>query len=290
MTHRSSSSGDLTSNRAERDKPVVLVVDDDIGMRQTVAEVAKLHAIRLRVAADGASAIAEARLGVVDLALVDYRLGDMSGLDAIRSIRRNGIEFSWLLMSGWMTVEIAVEAMKLGALDARSLPFDIETTLLSALAAKPRLERDWPVRPIASRLKVPASAAERWVTLVLRACDGNDDLATERTWASSVCVSCRTLTACCEIVNLIPHDARNFTRVFRALLIRNGYIKNLGLSFMVSDSRTLRALLERAGLATLEPTARISPSDFFQRQRFIDPDHEILDVLRHAIAHLSYYT
>jgi hypothetical protein len=65
-------------------------------------------------------------------------------------------------------------------------------------------------------------------------------------------------------------------------------MKDLAFSLMVSDSRTLDALLERAGLASVEATDNVSPSEFLVRQHFIDPEHEILEAVRHALDGLKY--
>lgn len=102
----------------EQKRSVVLAVDDDLGMRETVAHVASRHGICVHLVPDGNSGIAVARSNAIDLALVDNRLPDMSGLDFIKIVRGEGITFPWIFMSGWMTVELAVEGMRLGAVAA----------------------------------------------------------------------------------------------------------------------------------------------------------------------------
>jgi CheY-like chemotaxis protein len=69
-----------------------------------------------------------ARSHPYDLLLVDWRLPDISGIDVIRSLC--DIEhLRFILMSGFLTVPIAVEAMKLGAADVLEKPLTMEDLL-----------------------------------------------------------------------------------------------------------------------------------------------------------------
>src|SRR5215471_21699184 len=93
-----------------RQRPAVLVVDDDPTARETVGRILRLSSVRVYEADTGAAAVCAARAQPVDLAVIDYRLPDISGLDVARTLGRERIVIPWILMSGWMDVELAVEA------------------------------------------------------------------------------------------------------------------------------------------------------------------------------------
>lgn len=233
--------------------------------------------LQVQEAGTGAAAIAAIRSRPFDLAVIDLRLPDISGLDVIVELKRDGIGVPWLLMSGWITVPIAVEAMRLGAIDALELPFDIERVVVSALrGVLQRGSVGWPRLPSARDLPPPKSAAERWASLVLRGCAAEHDLKTIQDWASVAGTSYSTLTESCRLVGIRPHDARDFVRMLRALFRASGRVENLEHGLDVSDHRTLSALFERAGLTMGSASGAISLGEFINRQKFVDPAGEAL--------------
>ena len=64
-----------------------------------------------------------------DLVITDYKMPRISGLDLIRHIRENYKYTEVLMMTGYPSVEVAVDAMKSGAEDYISKPFSIESLL-----------------------------------------------------------------------------------------------------------------------------------------------------------------
>jgi ActR/RegA family two-component response regulator len=263
----------------------VLVVNDDPAARETVRLVLRRLNIQVHEADTGASAIAAMRARRFDLVLIDLRLPDISGLDVIAELKKSRVSVPWLLMSGWMTTSIAVEAIKLGAVDAVDLPFDIETVVVSALREVSRYDdlAEWPQLPPTSTLTSPKSSAERWAFLVLRGCRAEHDPKTIHEWASAVGVSYSVLKEICHLVGMRSHDARDFLRVLRALLWSMGHLEHLEHGLNVNDRRTLQALFQRAGFTAGPPTGAISLHEFVKRQRFVDPDSEAVKVLLKTI-------
>src|SRR5262249_9109872 len=156
-----------------------------------------------------------------------------------------------ILMSGWMDVDLAVEAMKMGALRAVALPFDIWHVVQNAFAETSAAPAGgaWPVRPFAPRLPHPRSSAERLAHLMLGGCDADHDRRTLTDWAAAVGASRSALVAACRMVNVRPHDARDFVRVLRVLCHHAGGIDHLRFELLVADHGTLSSLLRHAGLA-----------------------------------------
>jgi len=269
--------------------PIVLVVDDDQGTRESARHLAHVNGFQLLEADTGASAIAQMRRHPYDvqLALVDYQLPDMSGIDLVRRLNAERIRFPWILMSGWMTIQLSVEATKLGAINALALPFDMSSVIESSLRDIKRGADRWPNPPLSSRLDAPRSIGDKWASLVLRACDCEYDLNTIGAWAEFGAMSYRSLTETCRLIDLTPHASRDFMRMLRVLLRRRGDSSAIAFELLVNDQRTAIKLLRRAGFLSMRPTVTLSPAEFIAQQRFVDPHHDVVTLLLetlHALA------
>src|SRR5437867_4073476 len=110
-------------------RPVVLVVDDDPGVRESFRLILEDHYDVVDVP-DGPSALDVVRASAVDLVLLDIRLPGMDGIEVLERIKAldEGIEV--ILVTAVKTVRTAVAAMKLGAFDYLTKPFE-EDELLS---------------------------------------------------------------------------------------------------------------------------------------------------------------
>ncbi len=263
----------------------MLVADDDRTTRETAARLLGFSGIRTYEAATGAAAIAAVRAHRPDLALIDWRLPDMSGFEVVQAIRNERIAVPWILMSGFMDIDIAVEAGRQGALRAVSSPFDVERVVKQAFAdIERRRVGTWPSLPLAPRLREPRSAAECWAYLVLKACDADQDLRTLDDWRLSVAVSYSRLRESCRLIGIQPHDARNFMRALRVLLHSGGQTAHLEAELDISDYRTRDELLMRAGLAGRHVWQTLSFEEFLLAQRFIQSDHPGLRAIRTLVA------
>jgi DNA-binding NtrC family response regulator len=116
-----------------RPRPEILVVDDDLGARETTKLILNNAGIATREVETGSAAIRACQAQRFDLALIDFGLPDMTGLDVVTQLQAQGICCPFILVSGWMTAPIAIEAKRLGALDAVSRAVDIEHHGRSAL-------------------------------------------------------------------------------------------------------------------------------------------------------------
>jgi two-component system response regulator HydG len=107
-------------------KPVLLVADDDPRIGQLVARIGTDAGYEIQLCAGGAEALELVGRVAVDLAIVDLRMPDVSGLDVLRAIRERLASCEVVLMSGYATIDTAVEAVKLGARDYLVKPLDLE--------------------------------------------------------------------------------------------------------------------------------------------------------------------
>ena len=82
--------------------------------------------VRRRDVFERREAIAQMQTRQADLAMVDLRMPDVGGLDVLRAIRETDPHCQVILMTGYASVDSAVEAIKLGALDYLSKPLDFD--------------------------------------------------------------------------------------------------------------------------------------------------------------------
>jgi two-component system NtrC family response regulator len=129
------------STRAIR--PAILVVDDDPGLRESFRLILEDEYEVLDVP-DGAQALDIVRSCQVDLVLLDIRLPGMDGLEVLERIKALDEQLDVILVTAVKTVRTAVSAMKLGALDYLTKPFDEEEVLAVIRRAleKRALERE----------------------------------------------------------------------------------------------------------------------------------------------------
>jgi DNA-binding NtrC family response regulator len=105
-------------------KPLLVVVDDEQGILDVVSRIARRAGYDVMTYSNGRDAIAALRTQRADLVLVDLRMPEVGGLDVLRAIRDTNPRCQAVLMTGYASVDTAVEAIKLGASDYLSKPLD----------------------------------------------------------------------------------------------------------------------------------------------------------------------
>ena len=105
-------------------RPLLMVIDDEQGILDVVGRFAQRAGYETMTFASGREAIAQLQTRRADLVLVDLRMPDVGGLDVLRAIRDIDPRCQAVLMTGYASVETAVEAIKLGATDYLSKPLD----------------------------------------------------------------------------------------------------------------------------------------------------------------------
>jgi two-component system, NtrC family, response regulator HydG len=116
-------------------RPRLLVVDDDRAILTLVGTIALAEGFDVATTTDGADAMNQLRHRAADLVLVDLRMPGVTGLEVLKAIREISPRCRVVLMSGHATIDSAVEAVKLGAMDYLTKPFDLQRLrqLLSAV-------------------------------------------------------------------------------------------------------------------------------------------------------------
>ena len=108
-----------------RQQPVLLVIDDEAGMLSLVDRFAQQAGFAVVGHTSARTALAELSAQPADVALVDLRMPELGGLEVLRAIREAQPECQVILMTAHASVDSALEAVKLGALDYLSKPLDL---------------------------------------------------------------------------------------------------------------------------------------------------------------------
>jgi DNA-binding NtrC family response regulator len=94
----------------------VLVVDDDEALSRALSRVLKMAGYDVVVANDGAAAVEKVMHRAFDVILSDIQMPGMSGVDLLSIVRAYDLDVPVILMTGNPTLETAMEAVSLGAL------------------------------------------------------------------------------------------------------------------------------------------------------------------------------
>ena len=119
--------------------PHILVVDDELSMRELLEVLLTRQGYKISCAENGRKAISMIEKTYFDLLLCDIRLGDITGLDVLRASKKKNQNTVVIMISAYATTETAVEAMNEGAYDYVPKPFDNEEliqTIANALDLK----------------------------------------------------------------------------------------------------------------------------------------------------------
>src|SRR5499433_2415401 len=114
-------------------RPVILIVDDDDGVREALHLILDDSYAVLDVA-DGRTALGLIREQPVDLVLLDILMPEIEGIEILQELRSFEPQMPVIMMTAVRTVLTAVAAMKLGAADYITKPFS-EANLLAAIHA-----------------------------------------------------------------------------------------------------------------------------------------------------------
>jgi two-component system response regulator RegA len=154
---------------ANRDNQAALIIDDDEVFRQRLCRAFRLRGWEAYEAGNADLALAAAREFGPDLAVVDLRLANESGLDIVRALRGLDSTISIIMLTGYGSIATALEAVKCGADDYLSKPVDVDQIITAYAGASHS--------PAGARPPVSAPSLGRveWehIQRVLTDCGGN---------------------------------------------------------------------------------------------------------------------
>ncbi|MDC0669794.1 sigma-54-dependent transcriptional regulator [Nannocystis radixulma] len=132
--------------------PRILIVDDEPNARSALSALLREEGYEVQCAADGYKALGRADEWRPDIVLTDVKMPALGGIELMTRLRERLPEVAVVVMSGFGSVEGAVEAMQLGADDYLSKPLNLEQVLLT-------LQRIVASRAVAGGLKEARATA-----------------------------------------------------------------------------------------------------------------------------------
>ncbi len=118
--------------------PTILVADDEPAIRRSLREILDFEGHEIIEAEDGEEALQKAKAGGIDLILLDIKMPRRDGMEVLEALREAEIGTPVVMISGHGTVETAVEATRLGAVDFLEKPPDLNRLLVSVRNALSR--------------------------------------------------------------------------------------------------------------------------------------------------------
>ena len=122
----------------------VLIVDDEINFSSVVSEELTNEGFYVEQASDGKDALKLLQQGEYDVVLLDINMPQLSGIDVLKKFQRDALPPEFIMITGYASVQTAIEAMKLGAYDYITKPYRIEKlkTLIAKAWDKRRIRRE----------------------------------------------------------------------------------------------------------------------------------------------------
>lgn len=109
-----------------KSKPVILVIDDEESMRDSCCQILTKEGLRSETAEDGSVGIEKIKEIKPDLALIDLKMPGINGMEVLKKAKEIDPSMIAVVITGYATVDSAVEAMKRGAYDFLPKPFTPE--------------------------------------------------------------------------------------------------------------------------------------------------------------------
>jgi len=124
----------------------VMIVDDEENIREVLSNYLESMNYSVESAEDGQDALDKFKKGDFDLIISDLLMPNIDGLELLKRIRNIDKDVIFLMITGYPSIETAVDAIKKGAYDYITKPFHMEDV-------KIRIERAFEKRSLKERLK-----------------------------------------------------------------------------------------------------------------------------------------
>ena len=120
----------------------ILIADDSAAIREVLSELLRQRGYQVLTASDGAEALQVLEAKPVDLILTDVRMPGMGGLNLLEKVRMKMPDIPVVLLTAWPSVEVTVQALRLGARDFLTKPTS-SRDLLQVVETQLRLRQFW---------------------------------------------------------------------------------------------------------------------------------------------------
>ena len=116
----------------------ILIIDDEESFRHMLSVILIKEGFEVETASNGEEGIQKSLASPFNQILCDIRMPRMDGLEFLREIKKTAVDATIIIMSAYGTLDIAIEAMKLGAYDYISKPFKPDEIILTLRKAEER--------------------------------------------------------------------------------------------------------------------------------------------------------
>ena len=135
------------------EKPFILVVDDEEWARVTLKNLLEDGDYQTDTVGDGNEAIEKIKDHVYDLVITDLKMKNRNGMDVLKVAKSQDYDPEVILITGFGTVESAVEAIKIGAFDYFTKPLDSERVMVTVGRALERRRLKGEVKNLRSQVE-----------------------------------------------------------------------------------------------------------------------------------------
>ena len=131
VTDHGSPIPDQPSPVADQAPARILVIDDELGMREGCRRALVPQGHHVDTAADGEEGLQKVLSAPYDLVLLDVRMPKIGGMELLGKIRAHDPNIVCIVITGYASIDLAIQAIKYGAYNFLSKPFDTDTLLLT---------------------------------------------------------------------------------------------------------------------------------------------------------------
>ena len=158
----------------DESKPHILIVDDEIGPRESLKIILNPY-YNVHIADRGAEAVALLQKFPVDLVTLDLQMPGMTGISVLEKVKQHDPDIEAIIITGYGSLDTALEGLRLGAFDYIAKPFDVHSILtlvergLERRRSRTRLKKirsDF-VSNVSHELRTPLSVVVGFVQLLL---------------------------------------------------------------------------------------------------------------------------
>jgi signal transduction histidine kinase len=155
-------------------KPHILVVDDEMGPRESLKMILNPY-YTVHIAERGAQAVEMLEKYPIDLVTLDLKMPGLNGITILEQVKRHDADIEAIIITGYGSLDTAIEGLRLGAFDYISKPFDVHHILslvrrgVERRRAKTKLRQvksDF-ISNISHELRTPLSVVVGFVYLLL---------------------------------------------------------------------------------------------------------------------------
>ncbi len=107
----------------------ILIIDDESGIRSVLRDVLQDEGYAVLAAEDGLEGLSQLASNPVDLVFLDVWLPNMGGIDVLKKIREDFPDVEVIMISGHANINLAVQAVKIGAFDFLEKPLSLDRTM-----------------------------------------------------------------------------------------------------------------------------------------------------------------